>query len=53
MLDVLTQIRDQQWEMYQKMSKVLDGHLESLQSQHEIQGRQLDQIQGKLKVLDG
>ena len=53
MLDVLTQIRDQQWEMYQKMSKVLDGHLESLHSQHEIQGRQLDQIQGKLKVLDG
>ncbi len=52
MLDVLTQIRDQQWEMYQKMSDVLDRNLQLLQSHHAVQGRQLEQIHGKLKVLD-
>ena len=53
MIDILIQIRDQQLEMYQKMSDLLDGNLELIHSQHTVQGRQLEQIQGKLKVLDG
>ena len=53
MIDILVQIRDQQREMYHRMTDLLDGNLELLQSQHTVQGRQLEQIQGKLKVLDG
>ena len=53
MVDILVQIRDQQREMYHRMTDLLEGNLELLQSQNTVQERQLEQIRGKLKVLDG